>query len=400
MVDTAQALAITFAILQAVAFTLFGLATVIFGPMIESSVIVLQAILAGGYDRLVRMIVLSEPRDLFNVLGASIVFVCGVVSLSFAAIKSKLINTGMQGLVGGYMLGDTLLNSLSPVIMKTVGMCEDVGEPSLNSFQLVATYTSVKSDAPSSQKSDEKSNAVKVETEEDKQRKKRAEARAKKLEAMSSLRNSGFVDDDTAVSGISRRHRIRRKKSALAAIIPEDRERNDWKKSVYSSVLNAERVKWQTSVYTHVINAEATRAKNVEAKRELDEQNLASQRRLENKKRLDMMARKFAACAEQFHKIRREGGADDDSSVVSGASKIKRRRGRKSTMRQSLVAPLEEESAGDAEPITDAPTEPAVLTQEEMEKLERKQWCELVYVTALQAEQTQRKTSVYPHIIR
>ena len=132
MVDTAQALAITFAILQAVAFTLFGLATVIFGPMIESSVIVLQAILAGGYDRLVRMIVLSEPRDLFNVLGASIVFVCGVVSLSFAAIKSRLINTGMQGLVGGYMLGDTLLNSLSPVIMKTVGMCEDVGEPSFD----------------------------------------------------------------------------------------------------------------------------------------------------------------------------------------------------------------------------------------------------------------------------
>jgi hypothetical protein len=259
---------------------------------------------------------------------------------------------------------------------------------------------SVKSDAPSSQKSDERSNAVKVETEEEKQRKKRAEARAKKLEAMSSLRNSGFVDDDTAVSGISRLHRIRRKKSALAAITPEDRERNDWKKSVYSSVLNAEQVKWQTSVYTHVINAEATRAKNVEAKRELDEQNLASQRRLENKKRLAKMARKFAARAEQFHKIRREGGADDDSSVVSGVSKIKRRRGRKSTMRQSLVTPLVEESAGEAVPIIDAPTEPAVITQEEIEKQERKQWCELVYVTALRAEQTQWKTSVYHHILK
>jgi hypothetical protein len=132
MVDTAQALAIAFAILQAVAFTLFGLATVIFGPMIESLVIVLQAILAAGYDHLIRMIVLSEPRDLFNVLGACIVFVCGVVSLSFAAIKSQLINTGMQGLVGGYMLGDTLMNSLSPIIMKTVGMCEDIGEPSFD----------------------------------------------------------------------------------------------------------------------------------------------------------------------------------------------------------------------------------------------------------------------------
>jgi hypothetical protein len=132
MVDTAQALAIAFAILQAVTFTLFGLATVIFGPMIESTVIVVQAILAAGYDHLVQMIVLAEPRDLFNVLGASIVFFCGVVSLSFAAIKSELINTGMQGLVGGFMLGDTLMNSLSPVIMKTVGMCEDVGEPSFD----------------------------------------------------------------------------------------------------------------------------------------------------------------------------------------------------------------------------------------------------------------------------
>lgn len=132
MVETAQALAITFAILQAVAFTLFGLATVIFGPMIESSVVVLQAMLAGGYDSIIKTIVLSEPRDLFNVLGSCIVYACGVISLSFASIKSKLINTGMQGLVGGYMLGDTLMTSLSPVIMKTVGACEDVGEPSFD----------------------------------------------------------------------------------------------------------------------------------------------------------------------------------------------------------------------------------------------------------------------------
>ena len=69
-------------------------------------------------------------------------------------------------------------------------------------------------------------------------------------------------------------------------------------------------------------------------------------------------------------------------------------------MRQSLVTPLVEESAGEAVPITDAPTEPAVITQEEIEKLERKQWCELVYVTALRAEQTQWKTSVYHHILK
>ena len=81
MVDTAQALAITFAILQAVAFTLFGLATVIFGPKNESTVIVVQAILVAGYNHLVQMIVLAEPRDLFNVLGAWIVFFCWVVLL-------------------------------------------------------------------------------------------------------------------------------------------------------------------------------------------------------------------------------------------------------------------------------------------------------------------------------
>ncbi|KAL3797618.1 hypothetical protein ACHAW5_008484 [Stephanodiscus triporus] len=260
---------------------------------------------------------------------------------------------------------------------------------------------SVKSDAPSSQKSDDNSNvtSIKVETEEEKQRKKRAEARAKKLEAMSSMRNSGHMDDDTAVSGISRRHRIRRKKSALAAITPEERERNDWKKSVYASVMNAERLKWQTSIYTHVINAETTRAKNVEAKRELDKQILASHRILENKKRLDKMAKKFAARAEQFHKIRREGGVDDDGSVVSAASRVKRRRNRKSTMRQSLVAPLEE-SACDEVSIANPSLEPAILTEEEKEECDRKHWCTQVYLTALHADQMQWKKSIYHHVLQ
>lgn len=132
MADTAEVLAITFAILQALVFTVFGLVTLLFGPMVENSVIVLQAILASGYDHLIQMFILFEPRDLFNVIGSLIIFICGVITLAFAAIKNKLINTGMQGLVGGFMLGDTLMAALGPIIMKNVGKCTDIGEPSLD----------------------------------------------------------------------------------------------------------------------------------------------------------------------------------------------------------------------------------------------------------------------------
>jgi hypothetical protein len=208
---------------------------------------------------------------------------------------------------------------------------------------------SIKSDDRSVHPSDDRSTVtptpVKIDTEEEKQRKIRAEARAKKLEEMSSMRNSGYVnDDESAITGISKRHRIRRKKSALAAITPEERERAEWKNSVYASVMNAEQVQWRTSIYAHVIHAETTRTKNITAKLELEEKTLAEHRRLENKKRLDKMARKFASRAEQFHKIRQEGREDDDTSVVSGASRLKRRRTRKSIVPPHQEAPLPEES--------------------------------------------------------
>ena len=132
MVDAAEVLAITFAIAQALVFTLFGLVTLFFGPMVENSVIVLQAILASGYDSLIQMFIQFEPRDLFNVFGAFIIFICGVITLAFAAIKNKLIDTGMQGLLGGFLLGDTLMSALGPIIMKNVGGCTDIGEPSLD----------------------------------------------------------------------------------------------------------------------------------------------------------------------------------------------------------------------------------------------------------------------------
>jgi len=254
--------------------------------------------------------------------------------------------------------------------------------------QMAATQEEDSVDAASaSQKSDDKSSAgtptrIKVETEEDKLRKKRAEARAKKMEAMAARRNAGkdMDDDNTAVSGISRRHRIRRKKSALAAITPEERERNDWKKNVYTSVLKSEQVQWQTSIYSHVLTAETTRSKNIEERKELEEQNAAAHRRIENKKRLEKRAKKFAAKADRFHQIRRDGADDDESSVVSSASRMRRRRTRKSiAVKKSIVeCPVEESTVTEetspkkATPIEEPPEESstAVVPEPETPQIE------------------------------
>jgi len=253
--------------------------------------------------------------------------------------------------------------------------------------QMAATQEEESVDAASaSQKSDDKSSAgtptrIKVETEEDKLRKKRAEARAKKMEAMAARRNAGkdMDDDNTAVSGISRRHRIRRKKSALAAITPEERERNDWKKNVYTSVLKSEQVQWQTSIYAHVLAAETTRSKNTEERKELEEQNAAAHRRIESKKRLEKRAKKFAAKADRFHQIRRDGADDDESSVVSSASRMRRRRTRKSiAVKKSIVecpveeSTVEETSPKKATPIEEPPKESsaAVVPEPETPQIE------------------------------
>ncbi|KAL7551323.1 hypothetical protein ACHAWF_014507 [Thalassiosira exigua] len=251
---------------------------------------------------------------------------------------------------------------------------------------------SIKSEATS----EKGSAAPKPETEEEKRRRKRAEARAKKLEAMAARRNAGKPengDDASLVSGISKRHRIRRKKSALAAITtPEER----WKRNVYSSVLNAERVRWQKSIYSNILNAEETRQRNVEKSRELEEQNAAAKRRLENQKRLDRKARKFAARAERFHRSRREGSRgdvdDDASSVVSSASRMRRRRGRKSSSMAGSVRSsigMVEESAAQEMP----------MTAEEKERRERSNWCTSIYGSLLRAEQNQWKVGVYARVI-
>jgi hypothetical protein len=228
------------------------------------------------------------------------------------------------------------------------------------------------------------SSGLKVETEEEKQRRLRAEKRAKKIEAMAAKRNAGKDDDGTAVSGISKRHRLRRKKSALNAISPEEKERTEWTKTIFQSVLNAEQTKWKTSVYSHVINAEHTRQANFEKNRAIEEMDEQAQRIIENQKQLEKRARKFALKAEKFHKLRREGG-NDDESVVSAASRLRRRRTRKSTSKP--VPPSVDETA-----VT---VEETVSELQDGEQKDREQFCNGIYNAVLDADQEQWKKNVF-----
>ena len=215
---------------------------------------------------------------------------------------------------------------------------------------------------------------------------------------MAARRNAGLTenDDDTAVTGISKRHRLRRKKSALAAISPEQNERNEWKRNIFASVLNAEQVQWKKSIFSHVINAESARENNIEAQRQLEEQNAAAQRLQENQKRIDKRAKKFASRAERFHKIRRDGGNDDDgASVVSSTSRMRRRRGRKSTSTASVTkaapVPAVEENT--------AVTIPAEPTAEEIEQQECLAWSNSIYTTVMKSDENQWKKSIYAHVL-
>ena len=257
-----------------------------------------------------------------------------------------------------------------------------------------------------SENSSSSANKPREPTEEEKTRMKRAKARAKKLEAMTKARQRKTnKDDDTAVSGISKRHRLRRKKSAQAAVKPEEKERNDWKKSIYSFVLSAEQTKWRKDIYTHVLSSEDTKAKNEAARLDLEEQEAQAKRRRENQKRHDEKAKKFAARAARFHKIRREGGGDDDddeASVVSKASRMRRRR-RKSTKSRSSyggIKPVEET------PVTDTPApataSPAPGRHAPVEPLpvdERKRWRDSIYSSVLNAEQEQWKNKIFSHVL-
>jgi len=272
--------------------------------------------------------------------------------------------------------------------------------------------TSVKSSDAVSQRSDDvSSGGPKPETEEEKVRRRRAEARAKKIEAMAARREADWKDDGTVVSGISKRHRVRRKRSALAAnaIGPEEQLRIDWKDGVYSSALNAERARWRRTVHARVLDAEAVREANAEAGRELEEKDAEARRLLEHQKKLDKRARKFAARSQRFHSMRRKGNdGDDDKSVVSSASRMRRRRGRKGTTSSSGSQSIAVQSDRHRQqlPLTEettssVPTVPSsrVTTREESERREREEWRDHVYSTALRADRNRWKRKAYAHVL-
>ena len=170
-----------------------------------------------------------------------------------------------------------------------------------------------------------------------------SEKRAKKMEEMAAKRNAGR-DDDTAVSGISKHHRMRRKKSALAANA-EDKAKSEYCDNIFLTVLNAQQKQWQRSIYSHVLTAEQTRESNVGLRESIEKMDEQVRRIRDNQRNLEARAKKFAAKADRFHKLRQAGESnDDDSSVVSSTSRMRRRRARKSTSKP-MAAPVEETPA-------------------------------------------------------
>ena len=221
------------------------------------------------------------------------------------------------------------------------------------------------------------------------------EKRAKKMEEMAAKRNTG-KDDDTAVSGISKHHRMRRKKSALAANA-EDKAKVDYCSNIFSRVLNAEQAQWQRSIYSHVLNAEQTRETNVTLKRSIEEMDEQARRIRENQKNLEARAKKRAAKADRFHKLRQEGASnDDDSSVVSSKSRMRRRRARKSTSKP-MDAPIEVEETIVDEKIS-LITSPKIgesLEQDDGASL----WGQEIFMHVISADQAKWKKSVFNHVL-
>jgi len=93
------------------------------------------------------------------------------------------------------------------------------------------------------------------ETEEQKQRRQKAEARAKKMEAISARRNAGKDDDASAVSGISKRHRMRRKKKAQLAAIQQEEA------SVKRDAVSSQRSEDKGSAVTPILKEETEEEK-------------------------------------------------------------------------------------------------------------------------------------------
>jgi len=160
------------------------------------------------------------------------------------------------------------------------------------------------------------------------------------MEEIAAKRNTG-KDDDISIAGISKHHRLRRKKSALEANA-RDKEKNDYCTNIYSTILHSEQVKWRQSIFTFVLKAEETKDSNTAMTRSIEEQNVQARRIKANQKNLEMRAKKFAVKANRFLKLRQEGAShDDDSSVVSSKSMMNRRRRTRKSTSQVMTATVE-----------------------------------------------------------
>lgn len=220
------------------------------------------------------------------------------------------------------------------------------------------------------------------------------------MEEMAAKRNAG-KDDDTAVSGISKHHRLRRKKSALAADA-EVKAKNDWCNSIFASVVNAEQIKWQSSIYKHVLVAQQTRESNVALSRSIEEMDEQARRIRDNQKKLEARAKKFANKADRFHKLRQEGAShDDESSVVSSTSRMRRRRARKSTSKP-MATPVEEAPA--EETITQKTPKPVMEQSPAIGETlfaddKSIQWSNQIFTHVISAAEKQWKTIVFSHVL-
>ena len=189
---------------------------------------------------------------------------------------------------------------------------------------------------------------------------------------------------------------MRRKKSALAANA-EDKAKADYCSNIFSQVLNAEQAQWQRSIYSHVLNAEHTRETNVALKRSIEEMDEQARRIRDNQKSLEARAKKRAAKADRFHKLRQEGASnDEDSSVVSSKSRMRRRRARKSTSKP-MDTPVEIEETTVEENLS--LTRSLAIGESTQQDDEASLWGKDVFMHVISADQAQWKKGVFNHVL-
>ena len=241
---------------------------------------------------------------------------------------------------------------------------------------------------------------VEVETVEERQRRLKSEARAKKFEAMAAQRrrlgasgthSSAKQDAGTATTGFSKSHRMRRKKSAAHAAGTIQAR---WKKDVFRLVLDAERAKWRRCIVGRVVAAEETRATKAEERRAMEELDERARRRREDEAKQEERAKKLRAREVKFRAMRegklRGNGADSDDdcgSVVSSARRRRMGRGRKANPNKSKAAP-EMKSVKEVKSSAFSPEED-----------EKASWKRSVFSTVIKANEAQWRRLIFVHVI-